>query len=150
MCPTPLSTSNAYLLERTLPPLCGTPPSLMVGHHLKVKDRLFMSLLITYMRFICWYPSTHMFLCLLHQVILWRGRRKAPPDGQSSTLMYTNQRHMRPRGWLKASCMRWGCLLSTALACLSPVSTPNPSCLLVRNPAAFTLSIWTSVGLRFF
>lgn len=102
------------------------------------------------MQCLCWYPYAHMFLCLFHQVISWRERRKAPPDGQSSTLMCMNQRHMRPKGWLKASYTRWGCLLSTALACLSPVSTLNPLCQLVGNAAASALSIWTSVGPRFF
>lgn len=77
-------------------------------------------------------PVFMVFLFYLHQVISWRGRRKAPPDGQNSTLMYMNQLHMRPRGWLKVFCMRWGCLLSTALACLRQVSALNPSCLLVR------------------
>ncbi len=79
-------------------------------------------------------------LFFLRQVISWRERRKAPLDGRSSTLTYMTQPHMRPRGWLKAFCMRWGCLLSTALACLSQASTPNPSCLLVRITAIFAPS----------
>lgn len=76
-------------------------------------------------------------LFILHQVISWRGRRRALPDGQSSTLTYMIRPHMRLRGWLKVFCMRWGFLLSTALACLNQVSTPNPSCLSVRITAIF-------------
>lgn len=83
------------------------------------------------------------FLC---QVISWRGRRKAPPDGQSSTLMYMIQLHMRLRGWLRVFCMRWGCLLSTALACLHQVSPPNPLCLLVRTATIFTQCFSVSSG----
>lgn len=144
MCLIHPSMSNAYLWERTLPPLCGTLPSLMAGHHSKVGTFVFSS-----PKCICWYPSAHTSVCLCCQAISWRGRRKAPPDGLSSTLMCTNQRRMRPRGWLKESCMRWGCLLSTALACLRPVSPPNPSCLLVGILVASMCCI-SLVVVRFF
>lgn len=83
------------------------------------------------------FPMFMFSLFVPHQVISWRGRRRAPPDGQSSTLMYMNRPHMRLRGWLKAFCMRWGCLLSTASACLSQASAPSPSCLLVNITATF-------------
>lgn len=77
-------------------------------------------------------------LFFLHQVISWRGRRRAPPDGQSSTLMYITPPRTRLRGWLRVFCMRWGCSLSTASACLHQVSPPNPSCLLVHITTIFT------------
>lgn len=87
-----------------------------------------------------YFTLIYAFSVLLYQVTSWRGRRKALADGQSSTLMYTNRPHTRLRGWLKVFCTRWGCLRSTASACLSQVSAPNPSCPLVRITAISTPS----------
>lgn len=53
---------------------------------------------------------------------------------------------MKLRGWLKEFCMKWGCLQLTASACLSRVSTPNPSCPLVSFTPIFSL-IFLSLSL---
>lgn len=159
MCLTPLRISDAHPWERTAPASFGTLPSLMAVHHSKVKDGfclhlfIFNGLCIWNFNDISWVSvCLKLLFCLcftvslflLHQVISWRGRRKAPPDGQNSTLMFMNRLHMRLRGWLKVLCMRWGCLPSTALACLHQVSPPNPSCQLVRIAAIFTPSFSAS------
>lgn len=125
-----LRTSNASQWARTQPPSHGRPPNLMAARHWKARQHLY-SHEERCARTLP--PAAADDLSLLRQVISWRGRRKAPAGGPSSTLMSTSRRRTRPRGWSRASCMRWGSLPSTASACLSPASTPSPSCPLVRS-----------------
>lgn len=123
MCPTLLRTSNVLGWERTALPLFGSLLNLMVVHQSKVSIHYKYS--PDGIHFKVLYLNLRLYS---NKVISWNERRKAPLDGQSWTLMFTNQPHMKLRGWLKESSMKWGCLPLTASACLSQVSTPNPSC----------------------